>query len=87
MAEPDNHTLHLLRKMDRDLQEIREKIDHNYQSLSSKIDRNYQIHQRRLNGLQLGMQGKSFEDHCAVARLDQRTSALEKRAARPRKPK
>jgi hypothetical protein len=62
--------------MDRDLQEIRDRID-----------RNYEKHQKRLNGLQLAVQGKSFVDHCAVARFDERISALEKRTSRPRKPK
>jgi uncharacterized small protein (DUF1192 family) len=83
MAEPVNHTLHIL-------QEIRgavQALDARVAALDSKIDRNYEKHQKRLNGLQLAMQGKSFEDHCAVARFDQRISALEKRTSRPRKSK
>jgi hypothetical protein len=94
MAEPENHTLHLLRKMDRDLQEFRgkmldfrNKVEGDLQEIRDKIDRNYEKHQKRLNGLQLAMQGKSFEDYCAVARFDERISALEKRGVRPRKPK
>jgi hypothetical protein len=87
MAEPENHTLHLLRKMDRDLQEFRNRMREDLQEIRNKIDHNYQKHQKRMNGLQLAMQGKSFEDYCAAARLDQRVSALEKRTSRPRKPK
>ena len=94
MAEPENHTLHLLRKMDQDLKEFRSKVDQDFlqvrdavSKLSDKVDRNYQIHQKRLNGLQMAMQGKTFVDLCAVAKFDDRISALEKRASRPRKPK
>ena len=94
MLEPENHTLHLLRKMDQDLKEFRSKVDQDFlqvrdavSKLSDKVDRNYQIHQKRLNGLQMAMQGKTFVDLCTVAKFDGRISALEKRASRPRKPK
>jgi hypothetical protein len=77
MEEPENHTLHLLRKLGQDLRE-----------LSNKVDRNYNIHQRRLNGHQLALQGQTFADQCAIARFDERISALEKRtASHSRKPK
>jgi hypothetical protein len=49
------------------LQEIRgavRALDARVAALNSKIDRNYEKHQKRLNGLQLAIQGKSFEDHC-----------------------
>jgi hypothetical protein len=87
MAEPENRTLPLLRKMDRDLQEFRSKMEGGLQEIRDKIDHNYQKHQRRLNGLQLAMQGETFANQCATARFDQRISALEKRSSRPRKPK
>jgi hypothetical protein len=80
--------------MDRDLQafrgqmeEFRTKIDGDLQEIRDKIDNNYQKHQRRLNGLQLAMQGETFGNQCAVAKFDIRISALEKRSSRPRKPK
>lgn len=72
--------------MDRDLQESRGKMDSDPQEIRVKIDHNYQKHQRRLNGLRLAMQGETFANQCAIARFDQRVSALEKRS-RPRKPK
>ncbi len=87
MKEPENHTIHYLRKIDRDLREFRAKMKDDLQEIRDKIDRNYEIHQRRLNGLQLAIQGKSFVDHCAVARFGTRISALEKRVSRARKPK
>ena len=80
--------------MDQDLKEFRSKVDQDFlqvrdavSKLSDKVDRNYQIHQKRLNGLQMAMQGKTFVDLCAVANFGNRISALEKRASRPRKPK
>jgi hypothetical protein len=93
VAEPDP-TLHLLRKMDRDLQEFRSKMEEfrrkmegDLQDIRDKIDHNYQKHQRRLNGLQLATQGETFANQCAIGRFDRRISALEKRSSRPRKPK
>jgi hypothetical protein len=80
--------------MDRDLQDFRSKVEDfrskmegDLQEIRDKIDHNYQKHQRRLNGLQLAVQGETFADQCVVARFDQRISALEKRGTRPRKPK
>jgi hypothetical protein len=80
--------------MDQDLKEFRDKVDHDFlqirdavSKLSDKVDCNYQIHQKRLNGLQMAMQGKTFVDLCAVAKFDERISALEKRVPRPPKPK
>jgi hypothetical protein len=87
MAEPVSHTLHYLRKVDRDVREFRDKVERDIQKIRAKVDRNYELQHRRLNGLQLGLQGQTFSDQCAIARFDQRISALEKRASRPRKPK
>jgi hypothetical protein len=74
-------------KMEGDLQEIRGKMDTDLREIRDKIDHNYHKHQKRLNGLQLAVQGDNFLDCCAVAKLDERISALEKRNSRPRKPK
>jgi hypothetical protein len=75
--------------VDRDVREFRDKVERDIQKIRDKVDRNYEIQHRRLNGLQLGLQGQTFADQCAVAKFDQRISALEKRAAasRSRKPK
>jgi hypothetical protein len=81
MTELENHTLHLLRKMDRNILELRGEMA----EIRNKIDSNYHKHQKRLNGLQLAIQGGGFSDRCVVAKLDERISALEKRASRPRR--
>jgi hypothetical protein len=91
MAERENHTLHLtpedLQEFRGKMEEFRNTMEGDLQEIRDKIDHNYQKHQRRLNGLQLAMQGERFANPCAVARFDQRISALEKRGSRPRKPK
>jgi hypothetical protein len=87
MVDAENHTLHLLRKMDRDLKEFRGKMEGDLHTIRDKIDRNYEKTQKRLDGLQLAVQGKSFFDHCAAGEFETRISALEKRSSRPRKPK
>jgi len=80
--------------MDRDLQEFRSKMEDfrnkmegDLQDIRDTIDRNDKKVHKRLNGIQLALQGKNFEDQCAIACFDQRISALEKRSSRPRKPK
>jgi hypothetical protein len=83
MVETLNHTLRILQEICGAVQ----ALDARVAAMDSKIDRNDEKHQKRLNGLQLAMQGKGFEDHCAVARFDQRISALEKRSPRSGKPK
>jgi hypothetical protein len=83
MAEPVNHTLRVLEEIRRTVHALDAKVA----AMDSKIDRNYEKHQKRLDGLQLALQGKSFFDHCAGGEFDKRISALEKRGSRPRKPK
>jgi hypothetical protein len=73
--------------MDRDLQEFRGRMEGDLREIRDKIDRNYAKHQKRLNGLQLAVQGGSFVDRCAAAQFDELILALEKRVSRPRKPK
>jgi hypothetical protein len=87
MTELENHTLQLLRKMDRSIQELRDDMNRNVQELRDRIDQNYKKHQTRLNGLQLALQGETFRDQCTVATFDKRISALERRDSRIRKPK
>jgi hypothetical protein len=76
MADPENHTLHLLRKLDRDLQEIRGVMN----KLGGKVDRNYREHQKRIVSLREAMHGESVVGRYATAEFDKRILTLEGRA-------
>jgi hypothetical protein len=72
VADPENHTLHVLR-------DIRGEMC----KLSNRVDEQ----QKRLNSMQQAIHGESVLGRYSAAEFDQRTSALEKRSVRPRKPK
>jgi hypothetical protein len=72
MADPENHTLHVLR-------DIRGEM----RKLSNRVDE----HSKRLISLQQAIHGESVLGRYSAAEFDTRISALEKRAARPRKPR
>jgi hypothetical protein len=70
MAEPENHTLRLLR-------EIRVAIG----ALDNKIDRNQEELQKRIDSIRQAMLGESVLGRYATAEFDERLSALEQRVA------
>jgi polyhydroxyalkanoate synthesis regulator phasin len=70
MAEPENHTLRLLR-------EFREE----FREFSTKTDRSFAQVQERLNGMQQAMLGESVLGRYATAEFEERLSALEQRIA------
>ncbi|MEZ5787017.1 MAG: hypothetical protein R3D62_11255 [Xanthobacteraceae bacterium] len=70
MAEPENHTLHLLR-------EIREQI----MRLDRKIENNHVEVTERLNGLRMATTGESVLGRYAAAEVDERLDNLERRIA------
>jgi polyhydroxyalkanoate synthesis regulator phasin len=70
MAEPENHTLRLLR-------EIRGAIG----ALDNKIDRNQEELQKRIDSIRQAMLGESVLGRYATAEFDERLAALEQRVA------
>ncbi len=77
MAEPENHTLRLLR-------EIRAAIgalDGKMVSLDNKVDRNQEELQKRIDSLRQAMLGESVLGRYATAEFDERLSALERRVS------
>jgi hypothetical protein len=72
MAAIDNHTLHVLRDIRGEIRKLRDRVDE---------------HQRRLNSQQQAIHGESVLGRYSAAKFDERISAREKRASRPRKPK
>jgi hypothetical protein len=72
MADPENHTLHLLWNMRRAMNKLNDRVEE---------------HQKRLNSLQQAIHGESVLGRYSAAECDARISALEKRSSRSRKPK
>jgi polyhydroxyalkanoate synthesis regulator phasin len=70
MAEPENHTIRLLR-------EFREE----FRQFSSKTDRSFEQVQERLRNMQQAMLGESVLGRYATAEFEERLSALERRIA------
>jgi polyhydroxyalkanoate synthesis regulator phasin len=70
MDKPENHTL-------RPLREIREQLG----TLDRKIDKNHREVTDRLDNLRLVATGESVLGRYAVAEVDERLDALEKRIA------
>jgi hypothetical protein len=68
MADPENHTLHLLR-------EIRSDID----KLENKVDRGFERINKRMDSLQQAMTGESVLGRYAVAEVEDRLAAIETR--------
>ncbi len=70
MAEPENHTVRLLR-------EIRGAIG----ALDNKIDQNQEELQKRFDSLRQATLGESVLGRYATAEFDERLSALERRVS------
>ena len=70
MADPEDHTLRLLR-------EIRAAIG----AMDNKIDRNQEELQKRIDSLRQAMLGESVLGRYATAEFDERLSTLERRVS------
>jgi hypothetical protein len=73
MAEPENHTLHVLR----DFRDAIAALDGKVQGLDSKVDRNHQDLRSRLDNFRQAVTGESVLGRYAAA--EERLEALEKR--------
>jgi polyhydroxyalkanoate synthesis regulator phasin len=81
MAEPENHTLHLLREIRGAIVALDSKLDGKITSLDNKIDRNQEELQKRIDSIRQAMLGESVLGRYATAELDERLSALEQRVS------
>jgi polyhydroxyalkanoate synthesis regulator phasin len=81
MAEPENHTLHLLREIRSAIGALDGKLDDKIASLDNKIDRNHEELQKRIDSIRQAMLGESVLGRYATAEFDERLSALEQRVS------
>jgi hypothetical protein len=86
MAEPENHTLRLLRDIRGAIGALDNKLDNKIASLDSKIDRNHEELQKRIDSLRPAMLGESVLGRYATAEFEERLSALEQRVSALEKP-
>ena len=77
MAEPENHTLRLLREISGAIGALDNKLDDKIASLDNKIDRNQEELQKCIDNLRQEMLGESVLGRYATAEFDERLSALE----------
>jgi len=81
MAEPENHTLHLLGELRTAIAALDSKVDGNHDSLESKIDRNHEELKKRMDSLRQAINGESVLGRYAAAEVEERLSAIEERLA------
>jgi len=67
MAEPENHTLRLLREIRGAIGALEGKLDGKIDSLDKKIDRNQEELQKRIDSLRQAMLGESVLSRYATA--------------------
>lgn len=68
MAEPENHTLRLLREIRSDLDKVENKVDSGFE----RVD-------KRMDGLQQGINGESVLGRYAAGEVEDRLAAIETR--------
>jgi hypothetical protein len=70
MAEPENHTLRVLREFREEFREFRKETDGNFTELKDRIDNPARV-----------VAGESVLGRYAAAEIEERLSAIEKRLA------
>jgi len=75
MAEPENQTLRILR----DIREMLKDSEKRAADLEKKVDRNHSELKSRLDNIRQALNGESILGRYAVAEVDERLAALEKR--------
>ena len=73
MAEPENHTLHLLREIRGAIGTLDTRVD----SLDTKIDRNHEELKRRVENIRQAAFGGSVLGRYAAGEVEERLSAIE----------
>ena len=77
MAEPENHTLRLLREIRTVMESMNGKMD----TMNNKMDRNYDDLAQRIESLRKVAFGESVLGRYAAAEVEERLDALERRVA------
>lgn len=75
MAEPENHTLHLLR----DIRDALAGIDRRLDGLDAKVDRNQGDLRSRMDNIRQALNGESVLGRYAAAEVEERLEAIENR--------
>jgi chaperonin cofactor prefoldin len=75
MAEPENHTLLLLREIRGAIGTLDNRVD----SLDKKVDRNHEDLKRRIENLRQAAFGESVLGRYAAAEVEERLSTIESR--------
>jgi hypothetical protein len=79
MAEPVNHTLHVLREFREEFREFVAKTDKSFDTLDKKVDRNHAELKERIENLRQAAFGESVLGRYAAAEVEERLSAIESR--------
>jgi hypothetical protein len=79
MAEPVNHTLHVLREFREEFREFAAKTDKSFDTLEKKVDRNHEELKQRIENLRQAAFGESVLGRYAAAEVEERLSAIEGR--------
>ena len=79
MAEPVNHTLHVLREFREEFKEFAAKTDKSFDTLEKKVDRNHEELKQRIDSLRHAMLGESVLGRYATAEFEERLSSVENR--------
>jgi hypothetical protein len=79
MAEPVNHTLHVLREFREEFREFATKTDNRFDTLERKVDRNHEELKQRIENLRQAAFGESVLGRYAAAEVEVRLSAIESR--------
>lgn len=81
MAEPENHTLHLLREIRAAIAGMESRADGRFDSLEAKIDRHHDELTKRMDSLRQAINGESVLGRYAAAEVEERLAAIEHRLA------
>lgn len=81
MAEPEHHTLRLLRELRDDIKALDRKLDSKVDALDQKIDRNHDEVKKCLDSLQRAQVGEGILGRYATAEIEERLAAIERRVS------
>lgn len=79
MAEPENHTLHLLREIRAAIAGLESRVEGKHDSLEAKMDRNHEELKKRMDSLRQAINGESVLGRYAAAEVEDRLAAIEHR--------
>jgi hypothetical protein len=79
MAEPVNHTLHVLREFREEFREFVAKTGKSFDTLEKKVDRNHEELKERIENLRQAAFGESVLGRYAAAEVEERLTAIESR--------